>query len=156
MKNIKAVANILNMLKDLQDKTSSEKNSEIYIYIYIYVCVCVCVCITEFLSWKLLFEIKIWLDEINSLLNTAGENILKLEDSNENNPKWRGQGKIKARSGLTEPQNLLGNIKLSNKMQFESQKEKLWEKLLCEILNKWFPNLMKTINHGRWWLQPWN
>lgn len=67
------------------------------------------------MSWKLLFEIKIWLDEINSLLNSAGENILKLEDSNENNPKWRGQGKIKARSGLTEPQNLLGNIKLPNK-----------------------------------------
>lgn len=67
------------------------------------------------MSWKLLFEIKIWLDEINSVLNSAGENILKLEDSNENNPKWRGQGKIKARSGLTEPQNLLGNIKLPNK-----------------------------------------
>lgn len=105
VKNIKAVVNILNMLKDLQDKTSSEKNSEIYIYIYE----------TEFLSWKLLFEIKIWMDEINSLLNSAEENILKLEDSNENNPKWRGQGKIKARSGLTETQNLLGNIKLPNK-----------------------------------------
>ena len=31
VKNIKAVVNILNMLKDLQDETSSEKNSEIYI-----------------------------------------------------------------------------------------------------------------------------
>ena len=30
VKNVKAIANILNMLKDLQDKTSSEKNSEIY------------------------------------------------------------------------------------------------------------------------------
>lgn len=48
-------------------------------------------------------------------MNTSGENILKLEDSNGSNPKWRGQGKIKARSRLIEPQNLLGNIKLSNK-----------------------------------------
>ena len=62
-------------------------------------------------------------------MNTSGENILKLEDSDENNPKWRGQGKIKARSRLTEPQNLLGNIKLSNKNVIWVPEEKAMEKI---------------------------
>lgn len=59
VKNIKAVVNILIMLKDLQDKTSSEKNSEIYIYeteffIYIYI-------------WNRIFELKVtvWNKDLN-------------------------------------------------------------------------------------------